>query len=162
MRPCHHLFNNGAQSPSVAIVATLNVDWATDCDWSLSSPFGKVSRNIDKFWGLSEPIHIFLRCLGKRIRWSGFCDLTALTRELCKHVACHPGMIRCSCLSISTLCWNGSNGYPYEISDLRIFVPKESELASREAFCGRKLAIFLFLLLCCTAIGKGGFIIFAD
>src|ERR1700686_1998191 len=56
--PCYHLVNQVTQCYSITIVAALNVEWATDCDWPLTSPIGKTRRNGYKVVCTSESVHI--------------------------------------------------------------------------------------------------------
>jgi len=56
--PCYHLVNQVTQCYSITIVAALNVEWATDCDRSLTPPIGKTRRNGNKIFCASESIHI--------------------------------------------------------------------------------------------------------
>src|ERR1700736_2533013 len=58
IRPCDHLVNQVTQCYIITIVAALNVEWATDCDWPLTSPIGKTRRNGYKILCTSESIHI--------------------------------------------------------------------------------------------------------
>src|SRR5258708_34092309 len=58
MRPSDHLVNQVTQFFIVTVVAALNVERATDCDRSLTPPFGKTSRNGVKTFCASKTIHI--------------------------------------------------------------------------------------------------------
>src|SRR5580700_1523219 len=58
MRPCYHLVNQATQFSIITVVAALNVEWATDCNRSLTPPIGKTRRNADKIFCASETIHI--------------------------------------------------------------------------------------------------------
>jgi hypothetical protein len=40
------------------MITALDVDWTTDCEWSLSAPVGKTRGNVDKVFGVFESIHI--------------------------------------------------------------------------------------------------------
>src|SRR5271165_7404332 len=59
MRPCYYLVYQVTQFSIITVVAALNVEWATDCDRSLTSPVGKTRRNSDKIFCASEGIHRF-------------------------------------------------------------------------------------------------------
>src|ERR1700693_1504103 len=58
VRPCYHLVNQVTQCYTITMVAALNVEWATDCDWPLTSPIGKTGRNGYKIVFASESVHI--------------------------------------------------------------------------------------------------------
>src|ERR1700680_3152020 len=45
MRPRYHLVKQVTQFSIITVVAALNVEWATDCDRSLTPPIGKTRRN---------------------------------------------------------------------------------------------------------------------
>jgi hypothetical protein len=58
MRPCYYFVNQVTQYSFVAMVSALNVEWATDCDRSLTPPNWEDGRNGDKIFCASVSIHM--------------------------------------------------------------------------------------------------------
>ncbi|MDT7811420.1 MAG: hypothetical protein QOJ42_1336 [Acidobacteriaceae bacterium] len=58
MRPCYYFFNQVTQFSIIAVVSALNVEWATDCDRSLTPPSWEDGRNRDNSFCAFVSMHM--------------------------------------------------------------------------------------------------------
>jgi hypothetical protein len=81
IRPRYHVFNQVTQCSVITMVIALNVEWAANCDRSLTPPIGKTGRNSNKIFCAFESIHILRSFLASRMASTN--SINSLEAVLC-------------------------------------------------------------------------------